>query len=242
MTETTKDAFLGGKLHLLQPKAGYRAGVDPVLLAACVPAKQGQSVLDLGCGVGAAALCLGARVPGLELTGVERNADYAALAQQNGLNAVTADLAQMPADLRNRSFDHVIANPPYFDRTRSTASDHAAREGALGVDTPLDTWIDVAARRLKPKGYLHVIHRAEALPELLACVFGRLGSVEVLPLVPRTDRAAELIVLRARKEGRAKFRLHFPVMLHSGTRHTRDGDDYTPLISGVLREGAALWP
>jgi hypothetical protein len=32
------DAFLGGKLQLLQPEKGYRAGIDAVLLAASVPA------------------------------------------------------------------------------------------------------------------------------------------------------------------------------------------------------------
>ena len=68
--DLTHDAFLGGRLHLWQPRRGYRAGVDPVLLAASVPAKAGQSVLDLGCGAGAAALCLGAREPGLELLGM----------------------------------------------------------------------------------------------------------------------------------------------------------------------------
>ena len=242
MTETTHDAFLGGKLHLLQPKRGYRAGVDPVLLAAAVPARSGQSVLDLGCGVGAAALCLGARVAGLDLTGVERNPIYAELAHRNGLPVVEADLAALPPELRNRSFDHVIANPPYFDRGRSTASEEQSREDALGIDTPLDVWVDVAARRLKPKGYFHMIHRAEALPDLLRLTSARLGSVEVLPLVPRAERDAELIILRARKEGRAKFRLVSPVVLHSGMHHFRDADDYTPLISMVLRNGAPLWP
>lgn len=58
------DQFLGGRLMVAQPKTGYRAGVDPVLLAASVPAVRGESVLELGCGVGVASLCLAARVPG----------------------------------------------------------------------------------------------------------------------------------------------------------------------------------
>ena len=55
-SDLTRDAFLGGRLYLWQPRTGYRAGVDPVLLAASVPARRGESVLDLGCGVGTAAL------------------------------------------------------------------------------------------------------------------------------------------------------------------------------------------
>lgn len=242
MTVLTQDAFLGGRLHVWQPAQGYRAGVDPVLLAASVPAQEGQSVLDLGCGVGTAALCLGARVPGLSLLGVERQDRYATLARRNGLSVVTADLTTLPGDLRKRSFDHVIANPPYFNRASSVPAQDQGREIALGEQTPLDIWVQVAAQRLRPKGYMHVILRADRLPMLLAAATGRLGSISVLPLAPRVGRAAELVILRARKEGRAEFRLCAPVIMHSGAQHERDGDDYTPLISSVLRDGAALWP
>ena len=238
--ELTQDAFLGGKVQLWQPLAGYRAGVDPVLLAASVPAKAGQSVLDLGCGVGAAALCLGARVSGLSLFGVERQAAYVQLARRNGLDCVAADIGDLPADLRQMSFDHVICNPPYFDRTAGYAADDPGREGAMGEDTPLGTWIDIAARRLRPKGYLHLIHRADRLPELLSFAQDRLGSLEVLPLAPRIGRAAELVILRARKEGRAQFRLHAPEIIHSAPKHEADVEDYNPRISSVLRNGNAL--
>ncbi|WP_299550031.1 methyltransferase [uncultured Tateyamaria sp.] len=238
--DLTHDAFLGGRLHLWQPRDGYRAGVDPVLLAASVPARAGQSALDLGCGVGAVALCLGARVPGLELVGVERQADYAALAVRNGLQAHVADLTDMPAEVRDRSFDHVLANPPYFDRTAGHVAEDSGREAARGVETPVAAWIDAAARRLRHKGYLHMIYRAERVPDLLVGAAGRLGSPEVWPLCPRVGKAAELVIFRARKNGRADFRLHFPVILHGGARHERDGESYTHKIQSVLREGAAL--
>lgn len=240
-TDLTHDAFLGGKLHLWQPRQGYRAGVDPVLLAASVPARAGQSVLDLGCGVGAAALCLGARIPGLRLIGVERQPVYAALAARNGLDAVQADLTDLLAPLRDQSFDHVLANPPYFDRRAGHRADDPGREGALGIDTPLADWVDAAARRLRHKGYLHMIHRVERVPDILAAADNRLGSPELWPLCPRTGKAAELVIFRARKNGRADFRLHAPVILHTGTAHVEDRESYTPEIQAVLRDGAALF-
>ncbi|MFK7879243.1 tRNA1(Val) (adenine(37)-N6)-methyltransferase [Roseobacter sp.] len=244
MTDTlTEDAFLGGRVKLFQPRVGYRAGVDPVLLAASVPATAGQTVLDLGCGVGAAALCLGARVPGLALTGVEKQEAYARLAESNGsgmLEVVVADLNALPPSLRERQFDHVIANPPYFDRSAGRAAQDAGREAALAENTPLPVWIKVAAKRVKPKGQVHFIHRAERLPEILTALPKYMGTIEVLPISPRAGRLAELVILRAKKNGRAAFRLYPQLILHEGDHHKKDADSYVSKVKAVLRDGAKL--
>ncbi|MEM9248963.1 MAG: methyltransferase [Pseudomonadota bacterium] len=242
----TLDRFLGGRLSLWQPSMGYRAGIDAVLLAAACPAARGQSVLELGCGVGTAALCLGTRIPGLRMLGVERRPDMVRFARCNAartglaLRVVTADLAALPPALRQMRFDHVIANPPYFRREGGGASPDALRESAMGEDTPLDAWIDTAARRLSPKGTLTLVHRAERLGGLLTALEPRLGSIEVLPLSPRQGRAARLLLVRARKAGRAPLILHAPRILHAGATHEQDADDYTPEISAVLRAGKSL--
>ncbi len=241
--DLTQDAFLGGKVQLWQPRRGYRAGVDPVLLAACIPAQAGQSVLELGCGVGAAILCLGARVPGLSLTGVEREPAMAALARRNSeaLEVVTADLTDLPMPLRAQQFDHVLANPPYFDRGASRASDDPLREAAHAEETPLRAWVKAAGKRLKPKGMAHFIHRAERLPDLLAALPQDLGSVEVLPIASRAGRTAERVILRARKNGGGAFLLHPPLVMHSGTSHPADDKkDYRDQVKAVLQSGAAL--
>ncbi|MEP4036867.1 methyltransferase [Pseudophaeobacter sp.] len=241
--------FLGGRVQLWQPREGYRAGVDPVLLAAALPARAGERVLELGCGGGQALLCLGERVPGLRLTGVELQSDYADLARRNAVQnqqsveVIEADLAALPNDLRQRQFDQVLANPPYYRAGAHSPAEDTGRQIALGGDTPLELWIDVAARRLTHKGYLHMIQRADRLPEILTACQGRLGSVEVLPLAPRQGRPAELVLLRARKGGRADFRLHAPLILHEGTRHLADVESYRAEVRAILREGAALaWP
>lgn len=242
-SEVTSNAFLGGALYLSQPINGYRAGVDPVLLAASVPAQPGQSVLDLGCGVGAAVLCLAARVPGLDLTGIEKQRLYADLAAQNGkgrLEVILGDLAEMPAALRQRQFDHVIANPPYYQRASRIAGADLGKEAAVGEETPLRVWVKMAAKRLKPSGQAHFIHRAERLPDILVAMQRYLGSIEVLPITPRAGRLADRIIVRAKKSGRADFKLHPPLVMHDGPTHLRDGDSYVPQVKAVLRDGAAL--
>nr|WP_217703238.1 methyltransferase [Celeribacter sp. HF31] len=240
------DAFLGGLLSIHQPVKGYRAGVDPVLLAAATPARSGESVLELGCGAGVASLCLQARVENLRLTGVELQPFYADLARRNAeenradLSVFTSDLRYLPSELRARSFDHVIANPPYYERRRSTAAEDAGRDLALAGETPLGDWVDVAARRLKPKGYLTMIQKADRLPELICAMEGRLGSIRVRPIQPRVGRVAELVLIQARKGGRAAFVLEPALLMHKGVRHEHDGESYADDVLTILRDGASL--
>lgn len=242
--ELSDDKFLCGRLRLLQPLKGYRAATDPVLLAAACPAEPGQSVLDLGCGAGAAALCLGLRVPGLALAGLELQPGYADLARRNAarngisVEVFEGDLARMPTALR-RDFDQVIANPPYYPAGGSP-SPVAARARAMQVVTPLADWVGAATRRLRPGGWLTLICGADGLAEVLAALSPKLGSAAVLPLAAREGRPALRVIIQARKGGRAPLRLLAPLVLHAGAAHDGDRENYTPEAMAVLREGDDL--
>lgn len=239
------DAFLGGRLLVWQPARGYRAGVDPVLLAAACTARAGDRVLDLGCGVGTAALCVGTRVGGLSLFGLERSEAMAALARRNAaqaeldLTVFEGDVAAAPASLRELSFDHVICNPPYFRRDSGSRGANAQREAAMGEDTPLAVWVDTARRRLKPNGWLTIIQRPERLPDLLSAM-GGFGALALRPILPREGRDASLILLRARKGARTPMRILSPLVLHKGAAHISDEDDYAPTARDILRHAGPI--
>ena len=241
--DLTDDKFLCGKLNLLQPVRGYRAATDPVLLAAACPAQMGERVLDIGCGAGAASLCLGARVPGAQLWGLEVQPGYAELARRNAarnglaMQVHEGDLAQMPAALRI-DFDHVIMNPPYYppEGTRSPVPERAR---AMQVDLPLGDWVQAGARRLAPGGWLTLICGTDGLPAVLAGM-AKLGSIAVLPLAPREGRRPLRIIVQARKGGRGSFRLLAPFVIHAGLAHDGDRESYTHEASDVLRNGSDL--
>lgn len=244
MEDLTRDAFLGGKLQIWQPRVGYRAATDPVFLAAACPVLPGQSVLDLGCGVGTAALCLASRVNQLRLFGLELQPIYATLALRNAaennidMQVECGDLTEMPKILQTE-FDHVIANPPYYPR-QGTPSPIGARDTALRAETPLAVWVETAARRLVPGGWLTLICGTDGLPDVLAALGTKMGSAIVLPLAPRQNRPARRIILRARKTGRAAFRLLAPLIIHQGPAHDTDRDSYTIRVRAILRDGGDL--
>lgn len=243
------DGFLGGRLRLWQPRQGYRAATDPVLLAAFVPARAGESVLDLGCGIGTAGLCLARRVPGIDLHGLELQDDYAKLAMRNGpengieMRVHVGDLRAPPADLRAMVFDHVLMNPPFHRADAATGPNDAGRDRAHREDgADLAAWIGAGLRRLRPEGSIVVIHRTERLPEILAALMGPAGAIEALPVASREGRAAGRVLVRARKGRRAPFTLFAPLTIHSGHAHVSDGDDYTDIARKILRDASEILP
>ncbi len=238
------DRFLGGRLMVRQPVSGYRSGADPVFLAASVPAKAGERVLELGCGSGVAMLCLATRVAGASVVGVERDVETAALARANMeanrlvAEVVTADLTQLPPGVVATGFHHVMTNPPFFDRAHGSRAVDDVREAGRGEEIPIGAWLDVAIRRLLPGGTLTVIQRAERLPDCLAALDERVGGIRVLPLAPRIGRPAKLTILQAVKGSKAAFRLEPPFVLHRGERHVADENSYTSEAEAILRGGA----
>ena len=99
----SEDGLLGGRLRLRQPTAGYRVAIDPVFLAAAVPAGPRDTVLDIGCGVGAAALCLAARVPGCRVTGIDVQRDLISLAGDSPPSQAPSHSLVAPEPMPRRS-------------------------------------------------------------------------------------------------------------------------------------------
>lgn len=236
--DLTTDQYLDGRVSVVQPAKGYRAGTDAVMLAAAVDAKRGEHVLELGCGAGVASACLHARVPDCHIVSVERNSFYAELARKNLKNIVVeADLTKLPTPFSEQSFDHVMFNPPFFPSAGK--GEHKLKEVAHVEDTPLRTWIEVAARRLKPRGQFVVIHRTDRLADLMVHM-GGFGDVTLLPIVARAGREPKRFIVSARKGTSGPSRICPNFVMHDGDQHLGDGDDYSEQARTVLRNGQPI--
>src|SRR3984885_6536315 len=224
--EFTEDAFLGGRLHLRQPRSGHRAGHDAMLLAAATLARSGDRVVDFGAGVGAAGLAVATRVAGVELVLVEIDSELASLARGNAAaNAIAADVVVLDvtsaadafaaAGLSPDSVDVVLMNPPFNDSARHRASpDQARRIAHVATSATLESWIHAARRILKSGGVLTMIWRADGLAELLAALGRGFGSLAILPVHADANMPAIRVLIRAIKGGKAPLQMHAALMLN----------------------------
>ena len=237
------DRLLGGRILLRQPAGGYRVAVDPVLLAASVPAAATGRLLDAGTGVGAAALCFADRVPGAQVAALELQPDLARLARGNvtlngmddRVSIVEGDILDPPLGLSSGAWDHVIANPPYLPAGRADPPPDAAKAAAnVEGAAKLADWVGFALRMVKPKGGITFIHRADRLDDLLSLLQGRAGGIVVFPLWPKAGREAKRVIVRARPGVKTPLRIAPGLVLHE-----EDGG-YTADALAILRDGAAL--
>jgi tRNA1(Val) A37 N6-methylase TrmN6 len=233
------DTLLGGRVRLRQPAAGLRAGHDAVLLAAAVPAREGDRVLELGCGSGAAFLCLAARVPALTIVAVERDASLAALARENAaLNGVADRVTVIEGDVADpvlrRALPccaHGFANPPYWPG--GTPPPQALRRAATHEEAGLEAWAGCLAT-VAPRGSATLVLPAARFADGLAALRGAgFGSPALLPLWPRAGVAAKRVLVAARRGGKGPARLLPGLVLHGQA-------GATPEAEAVLRDGAAL--
>jgi tRNA1(Val) A37 N6-methylase TrmN6 len=243
------DAFLGGRVTLLQPLKGHRVGLDAALLQALVPADATGIAVDLGSGAGSVAFSIAARAPSLTVIGIERDADLAACARaalarpENAefagrVKIVEADVTArgtLRADVAAQSAEWVVMNPPYDKPGRARPSPDTLRRAAhVAAEGALAAWCLVAAEVLAPGGRVGLIHRAEALAEILDALAGRFGGVRILPVHPTEKRAASRVLVSARRGSGAPLRIAPPLVLH------RDHGGWTEGADAILRGQADL--
>lgn len=236
--ETTEGHLLDGQVAYRQFRQGHRSGFEPVLMAAMVPARANDVVLEAGTGAGAALLCLAARVPDVRGIGVERGAALARLATENfiangfsGLAAVNGDATTLP--FAPQTFQHVMANPPWFGAHNTASPDQARALAHHAPDSTLAGWVGELLRVLRDKGSITLALPAFAYTEATALLRPCCGGITLLPLWPRQGVKAKMILIQARKASRAPNVLLPGLVLHDET-------GLTPQAERLLRNGKGL--
>lgn len=235
--ESTLDGFLGGRLTIAQPKRGFRAGHDTVLLAAAVPAQSGSRALELGAGTGVASLCLAARVPGLDVLGIDADGHLVALANENAARNGMADRVRFrTGDVLHfdgsGAFEHVFFNPPFYPASGQESPNSARDRATRDADEALAAWMRAALAAVKDGGTVTAIVRADRASELLGAAEG-FGAI-LFPFFPHAGESPKRTIVQVLKGGMEPLRSAAGLVLHQANGRN------TEAAEAVLRGGAAL--
>ena len=233
--EYTIDKFLGNKVLLKQSKEGLRATSDSVLLAALVPAKKGETVLDVGAGNGVIGCCINARIPS-KITAIEVQNSLCDLIKENALkndcstNLIQHNIFSIKDPLKGKLFHHVVTNPPFYENSKNTRI-NVEQKKAYVADFDLKKWLEYCLKHLRANGSFSMIHRPEMMPEILPILTKKLGNIEIFPIVSKDGEKANRILIRGYLNKKGPLTLHFPLIMHT------KNNKRTELAEKILRFG-----
>ena len=237
----TEDYLLNKKVKIFQPKDGYRAAIDAVFAAALIDEKiikPNSTILDVGSGTGAISLCLAHRLQNkkVNITGIDIQPELVELsnmsAKENGfmdfLNYDICDIRKKTT-LTAGSYDIVITNPPYSDHDMPSPKE-SKKFAHNDQDFDLTQWLTFCLKMLKPKGYIALINRTEAINEILSAMHNKAGNIKILPLYSKPNQPAKRIIVLAQKGSHGLTSVLPPLYTHN-----EDGS-YSEQAEQILRQ------
>jgi tRNA1(Val) A37 N6-methylase TrmN6 len=228
--------LLNGRVSLLQPSFGLRASTDSVLLSASLDAKKGEHILDMGCGSGAVGLCAVERLKDqkLNLTGIDIQPDLIEIAKQNApfYQFITGDITDK-SHFEREAFDHILMNPPYFEDGKKQPSMDESRDIAFRTDN-FDQWMASALHWVKHGGSVSVIHKPDALDQILMQGHRKFGAIEIWPVHSKPNGDAIRVIVRMIRNRKTPMVMHPPIILFN-----EDGSE-SERSKSILRHAKGL--
>lgn len=242
ITNYTKDKFLGGKIVIYQPLNGFRTSIDSIFLSSAVNLKKGNSVLELGCGVGTILCCLKNREKNISICGVEVQKKYAQFARvnlkENNFDGeiYNSNIKNLPYKISKKGFDHVIFNPPYLKS--DILLNHTFHEKKVSIkesEVLLRDWIEIALKRCANGGDINFIHRTERISEILHLIGNKAGKIKIFPIYSKKNKNSNRIIVTARKGSRTDLEIMPPLFVHKSKT-----SKYSNSAKKILYEGKII--
>ncbi|KMK74467.1 tRNA1(Val) (adenine(37)-N6)-methyltransferase [Alkalihalobacillus pseudalcaliphilus] len=218
------DFISGTDLKMIQSPSVFAFSIDAILLGQFVrvPIQKGH-ILDLCTGNGVIPLFLSTRTKAL-ITGVDiqkeliefanRNRDLNG--RENQVTFIESDLNELPLSIKNRKYDVVVCNPPYFEANQA-AEKNLNKHLALArheITCTLEDVIRVCSGQVKYKGKVAIVHR----PERMADIFTEMRKYQLEPkrmqlIHPKKDKAANMVLIEAVKGGQPALEVIPPLVI-----------------------------
>ncbi|MAP24574.1 MAG: hypothetical protein CMM87_03470 [Rickettsiales bacterium] len=243
----TIDEFLGGLFKLKQPKKGFRAGTDSILLAASIHLKKEHSLIELGCGVGAVLLSLNHRFPNNTLSGIEfDNVSYSYALEnlrklRETIEILNADITEISKKSTYKSFqqrfDQAVMNPPFFQNSHKKQQS-VSRENARSFSNQsheLALWFKAANFLLRDQGLLTIVYSTASLSSVITIAeTAHFGGFKLFPIWSKPGNNSKRIIIQMQKNSKK------PTVLKPGLILYNADNTHTPEAISILNNGNQL--
>ena len=211
-------------LKILQKTAGFRFGMDAVLLSDFVRAEAQATVADFGTGTGILPLLMWGRGKGQRFEAFEIQREMADMARRsvalNGLSARIrvheASVEEAPSLLSSGSVDVIVCNPPYGMPGATLHNPGLSKDLARHQDPRgLKPWFTAAYRLLRGRGRMALIYPAPMMLSLMNDLSrGALIPKRFRMIYPRVDKPANLVLVEAVKDARPTLQPEPPLIVY----------------------------
>ncbi|MGA1796184.1 MAG: tRNA1(Val) (adenine(37)-N6)-methyltransferase [bacterium] len=211
-------------LRLDQSSDGYRYSIDAFLLADFCTIPKNATILDIGSGCGIVSFLLARIHPDSRIFGIEIQYDLVRIAEENlKRNARLDNIRFIHGDIRDierlfpaGSCDIAVSNPPYHSIGSGRINPHPERASARHeLKGGLGDFIRAGSAAVRSGGYFYTIYAAHRMSDLIdTCRRFKLEPKMVRTVHPRPDAEANLVLMKAARNGRPGLRILPPLYIY----------------------------
>ena len=237
--EISIDNFLDGKIKIYQPRKGYRAGIDAILLASCVKVFKNCKILDIGSGTGIISFFIASKYKNVDIAGIEKNPKYCSLAMKSlKINKLKSKIKFLNKDFKyvsDMQSDVIVSNPPWFRLNSTYKSCNFLLNDAKIESLKLDLWIDKVLKNLNLTGEYYTIFPYIRIKELINILRIHFKSVKVYPVSSFKSRKPDKAIVIAKKSGNeSNYYEYKRIIIHKKDKSFMNN------INDILKKGNSL--
>ena len=238
--ESIDDLQLNG-LKIIQNTNWFCFGIDSVLLSDFAKnIKNNSRIVDLGTGTGIIALLMSAKTNSKEIVGVEIQKEVANMAKrsvalnnlENKIKIINEDLKKIDTILETGEYDVIVTNPPYMKLNSGLQNENNEKLiSRHEVECNLEDIARISYKLLKNNGEIYMVHRPDRLVDIME-IFRKykLEIKEMRFVFSNKDSQANLILLKAVKNGKSFLKIHKPLYVY------KENNNYTDEILKIYNK------
>ncbi len=221
-------------VKIIQNEDGFCFGMDSVLLAHFASEiKQGSKGIDLGTGTGIIGLLLCAKIPNLQMVGVEIQEEVYDMAKRSihlnhldeRFTLIHANIKELAGKVEMGSFDAIVTNPPYKKNDTGVKNENPSKRMARHeISASLEDFLEVSSKLLKEKKDLYMVHRPDRLVDILELLRKyRLEPKKIQFVHPKYGKEPNLVLIKATKYANPFLKIEKPLYVYEENgKYTKD--------------------